>query len=171
MEKKPIYTIGHGSRKAEELLALLQQYGIQYLVDVRSQPYSRFHPQFSRNNLKHFLEENKVRYVFMGDSLGGRPIDASCYRADGSIDYNLVKKKDFFKQGIERLKLAYDKDVPLAIMCSERNPADCHRTKLIGAVLQDEQIQVKHITEKGMLKDQNTVMQEVKDRGSTNSLF
>ncbi|MFL5743227.1 MAG: DUF488 family protein [Niastella sp.] len=78
MEKKPIYTIGHGSRSADDFLTLLKEYGIEYLIDARSIPYSKFHPQFSKDALKTFLEQNGVRYVFMGDEIGGRPIDASC---------------------------------------------------------------------------------------------
>jgi uncharacterized protein (DUF488 family) len=160
MSKKPIYTIGHGSRRAAELLELLNTYGIQYLVDVRSQPYSRYHPQFSRNNLQHFVEENGIKYVFMGDTLGGRPTDPDCYR-NGKVDYDILKTKDFFKHGIERLKTAYSQDLPIAIMCSERNPAECHRTRLIGQVLTADNILVQHITEKGTLKDQTTVMNEI----------
>ena len=44
----PIYTIGHGSRSLEEFVSLLQNYQIQYLIDVRSQPYSRYVPHFSK---------------------------------------------------------------------------------------------------------------------------
>jgi uncharacterized protein (DUF488 family) len=154
MDKKPIYTIGHGARKAEEFLELLKRYGIGYLIDVRSQPYSRYHPQFSQNNLKVFLEENNIRYVFMGDTLGGRPKDASCYDEDGKINYEKVKTKDFFKEGIERLKTAYKKNLDVAIMCSERDPAQCHRYHLIGKVLDAETIEVIHIDEKGLLKTQ-----------------
>lgn len=154
MDKKPIYTIGHGARKAEEFLTLLKRYGIRYLVDVRSQPYSRYHPQFSQNNLKAYLEENDIRYVFMGDTLGGRPKDAGCYDEDGKINYEKVKTKDFFKEGIERLKTAYKKNLDVAIMCSERDPAQCHRYHLIAKVLDAETIKVMHIDDKGLLKSQ-----------------
>ncbi len=86
MSKKPIYTIGHGARKAEDFLALLKRYGIEYLVDVRFQPFSRYHPQFSQQNLKSFLEENGIRYVFMGDTLAGDPkIPVLMMRTERSI--------------------------------------------------------------------------------------
>jgi uncharacterized protein (DUF488 family) len=160
MSKKPIYTIGHGSRRAEELLELLEKYNIAYLVDVRSQPYSKFHPQFSKENLQHFMEEHNIRYVFMGDALGGRPTNPDCYK-NGKVDYDILKTKDFFRKGIDRLKTAYEQDLSIAIMCSERNPAECHRTKLIGRVLTEENILVKHITEKGTLKTQAEVMSEI----------
>jgi uncharacterized protein (DUF488 family) len=160
MSKKPIYTIGHGSRRAEELLELLQKYNIAWLIDVRSQPYSKFHPQFSKNNLQHFVEEHNIRYVFMGDALGGRPTAPDCYR-NGKVDYDILKTKDFFRKGIERLKTAFEQDLSIAIMCSERNPAECHRSRLIGKVLTEENIPVKHITEKGILKTQAEVMSEI----------
>ena len=171
VEKKPIYTIGHGSREAEDLLTLLQTYGIEYLIDVRSQPFSRFHPQFSQRTLKLYLEENGIRYVFMGDELGGRPKDAPCYNSEGQIDYEKVKTRDYFKKGIDRLKTAYNKDLNVAIMCSERSPAHCHRAKLIAEVLVTENITVKHIDEAGKIKEHNAVIKEIKKGPATGDLF
>lgn len=161
MKKLPLYTIGHGSRKPEEFLALLKNFGIEYLIDVRSQPYSKFNPQFNQNDLKFFLERNGIKYVFMGDSIGGRPKDTSCYDDDGKVDYEVVKTKDFFIQGIDRLKTAYNKDINVVIMCSESKPCECHRSKLIGRVLNLENIVLKHIDEKGRLKDQASVINEL----------
>ncbi|WP_207510671.1 DUF488 domain-containing protein [Longitalea luteola] len=160
MEKKPLYTIGHGRRGSADFLALLKKYGINYLVDVRSFPFSRFNPQYNQNALKRFLEEHAVTYVFMGDELGGRPKDASCY-SHGKIDYEKVKTKDFFKKGIDRLKTAYSKDLDLAIMCSESKPEECHRARLIGRALALDRIIVHHIDETGNIKDQVTVMSEL----------
>jgi len=161
MGKLPLYTIGHGNRKPDEFLALLKNFGIEYLIDVRSQPYSKFNPQFNQNDLKFFLERNGIKYVFMGDSIGGRPKDTSCYDDDGKVDYGVVKTKDFFIQGIDRLKTAYNKDINVVIMCSESNPCECHRSKLIGRVLNLENIVLKHIDEKGKLKDQVSVINEL----------
>lgn len=164
MNKHPLYTIGHGNRKGDDFLALLKEYGIEYLIDVRSVPYSRFHPQFNRNALESFLAQHGIRYVFMGDELGGRPKDVSCYK-HGNVDYDILKTKEFFKSGIERLTTAYYKDINLAIMCSERNPIECHRSKLIGQVLNAANIIVQHIDENGKLKDHATVINEIKGPG------
>ena len=54
MENKNIYTIGHGNRKQEDFLALLKDFAIEYLIDVRSQPYSKFNPQYNQHELKFF---------------------------------------------------------------------------------------------------------------------
>ncbi len=171
MTKKPLYTIGHGNRKAEDFLALLKEFGIEYLIDVRSQPYSKFNPQFNQNELKFFLERNGIKYVFMGDNIGGRPKDTSCYDSEGKVDYEVVKTKDFFINGIERLKTAYNKDVNVVIMCSESKPCECHRSKLIGKVLNTDNIILRHIDENGKVKDQATVINELNKGLSAIDLF
>lgn len=161
MEKTPLFTIGHGNRKLEDFLALLKDYSVEYLIDVRSMPYSKFNPQYNQNELKKFLESNGITYVFMGDTIGGRPKDTTCYDDEGKVDYEAVKTKDFFLQGIERLKTAYQKDINLVLMCSESKPCECHRSKLIGRVLDLDNIELKHIDEKGKLKDQKIVINEL----------
>lgn len=160
--KTPLYTIGHGNRPAATLLELLHTYRIDHLIDVRSVPYSRFHPQFRQEQLKAFLEANGVRYVYMGDQLGGRPKDESCYTAEGKIDYRIVRTKSFFKQGIARLRTAYEKDLRVAIMCSERDPAQCHRTRLIAEALVPEGVNVIHIDAQGALQEHEAVMQHIR---------
>jgi uncharacterized protein (DUF488 family) len=148
--QNPIYSIGHGTRKADDFLSLLQAHNIAFLCDVRSVPHSRFNPQYRQQALKAFLEGNGITYVFMGDALGGRPIDPGCY-TNGKVDYVKISKTGFFRQGIERLKDAYAQNLKLAIMCSESKPLECHRTHLISKVLDDEGIKVSHIDEKGSL--------------------
>lgn len=171
MTKKPLYTIGHGNRKSEDFLALLKEFGIEYLIDVRSQPYSKFNPQYNQNDLKFLLERNGIKYVFMGDNIGGRPKDTSCYDSEGKVDYEVVKTKEFFISGIERLKTAYNKDINVVIMCSESKPCECHRSKLIGKVLNTDNIILKHIDENGKVKDQATVINELNKGLSAIDLF
>jgi len=171
MIKKPLYTIGHGNRKSEDFLALLKEFGIEYLIDVRSQPYSKFNPQYNQNDLKFFLERNGIKYVFMGDNIGGRPKDTSCYDNEGKVDYEAVKTKEFFINGIERLKTAYNKDINVVIMCSESKPCECHRSEQIGRVLNTDNIILKHIDENGKVKDQATVINELNKGLSAIDLF
>ena len=171
MPKKPILTIGHGTRSSAEFLNLLKEYGVTYLIDVRSMPYSKFSPQFNQNELQFFLERNNIKYVFMGDSLGGRPLDTSCYDFEGKVDYEKISTKEFFLTGIARLKTAYEKDIPIGIMCSESKPTDCHRSKLIGRVLLKESILLKHIDEKGRIKSQADVINALNKGLSDEKLF
>jgi len=154
-----IYTIGYGQRKIADFIAILRRYDIKYLVDVRSQPYSRIQPDYSREALDNHLRGNNMRYVFMGDQLGGRPSDTSCYDQEGRVDYKVIKTKFFFTQGLDRLEKASLLEDNVVIMCSEGKPHECHRSKLIGeALLSERHIDAIHIDERGEEKTHKQVM-------------
>ena len=171
MEKKPLYTIGHGNRKPEDFLALLKDFDIEYLIDVRSRPYSKFNSQFNQNEIKFFLERNGIKYIFMGDTIGGRPTDISCYDIEGKVDYEVIKTKDLFLKGIERLKTAYNKDINVVLMCSESKPCECHRSKLIGEELLKKNISIIHIISRNTTKTQETVINELTKGQGTVDIF
>ena len=160
MEKIPLYTIGHGTRPEEEFLELLRSNAITYLLDVRSRPYSRYNPQYNRERLQHFLQQHDITYVFMGDSLGGKPKDPLCYDNNNRVDYTKVKDMAFFKAGVERLKTAYSKNLKAAIMCSESKPLECHRTHLISKALDNDGVLIAHFDEKGSLISHSVLMNE-----------
>ena len=166
-----MFSIGHGNRTLDEFLELLKKHDIKYLIDVRSMPYSKFNSHFNQEALKNSLEQSNITYVFMGDSIGGRPADKSCYDEEGKVDYDAIDEKEFYKKGIDRLKTAFNKDIPVAIMCSESKPTECHRSKLIGRTLSREKIWLSHIDENGKLKDQMTVMNELTKGKSEVDLF
>jgi len=67
-----IYTIGHSNHSLDKFVELLKRHGITVVVDVRSAPYSRFHAQFNKEELKHALRERGLGYVFLGRELGGQ---------------------------------------------------------------------------------------------------
>ena len=157
MSSTPIYTIGYGARDVDELLHALKENDIHYLLDVRSRPYSSYKPEFSKNPLKTFLEENGIRYLFMGDALGGQPDVETCY-TDGKVDYEKVEGKPFYKEGIKRLHTASEQGQRVVLMCSEGKPENCHRTKLIGQTLTTEGIKVLHIDEKNEIISQKNVL-------------
>ncbi len=134
-----------------------------YLIDVRSSPYSRYKPEFSREALEEFLNANQVRYVYMGDSIGGQPVDPTCYAPDGKVLYDRIKGKGFYLQGIERLVRASGQGLRVAIMCSEGKPETCHRTKLIGETLAEREIPVAHIDENGRIISQPDAVARLTD--------
>jgi len=169
MEPKAIYTIGYGKRELDEFMALLEEYGIDCLVDVRSAPYSRFKPEFSKDALDEAVSKRDIRYVFMGDLLGGRPEDPDCY-VDGKIDYERVKSTERFRQGIGRLHAALENSLVVCLMCSEGRPEKCHRSKLIGQALESEGLRVQHIDADGRIRSQQDVLR-VNRRGFIGELF
>jgi hypothetical protein len=157
MRQVPIYTIGYGAREIDELVAVLRAFDIAYLIDIRSRPYSRFKPDFSQKALAGQLEEAGIRYLFMGDTLGGQPDAPDCY-VDGKVDYEKVAQQPFYQAGIARISEAFRQQRPVVLMCSEGRPEQCHRSKLIGRTLVREGIAVVHIDENDQLISQEEVL-------------
>jgi uncharacterized protein (DUF488 family) len=159
-----IYTIDHSTLIIDDFLRLLKDNYIKMVVDVRSQPYSRFNPQFNRESLQHGLAYASIGYVYAGDSLGGRPKDASCYKdgvlpADDArvdylkvVDYRQVMQREWYQRGIERLLELASQKLP-AVMCSEEDPMHCHRHHLITQTLLKRGVPVWHIRADGRVEE------------------
>lgn len=160
-----IFSIGHGNRDFNDFVKLLHEYEVEYLIDVRSSPYSKMFPVYNRETLSNLLKQNNIIYLYLGDVLGGLPKDPSCYieysdknkEEARKIDYSKIEKKEFFQNGLERLKTADAKGLKVAVMCSELHPEECHRSKLIGVALQKAGIIMKHIDKNGKIIDQIAV--------------
>lgn len=163
-----IYTIGYGARSMDAFMTALQAYGITILVDVRSAPYSRYKPEFSKQALAEALARQGIRYLFLGEALGGRPNDPGCY-VDGRVDYQRVQARAFYQAGIARLREASAGGQHLVVMCSEGKPEQCHRSKLIGETLRGLGIPVWHINELDQLITQDEAIARL--TGGQLSLF
>ena len=155
--KQPILTIGYGLRTLGDVVQLLQRYGVKYVGDVRSVPYSGRRPEFSRDAIDKTLREHEIRYVFLGDALGGRPDDPSCYDEEGHVDYDRCRTSTVFDAGIDRVVRAYREGHPLALLCSESRPEDCHRSKLLAEMLVGRGVPVMHVDENGDLVEHGNI--------------
>lgn len=125
-----LWTIGHSNHAAERFGALLQQHGIESVVDVRSQPYSRFSPHFRQSRLRELLSGMGIGYLFLGNELGGRPKEPGLYDDSGNVLYDRVARTERFAEGLRQLMDAAATQ-QIAAMCSEEDPARCHRRLLI----------------------------------------
>lgn len=139
-----LFTLGHSNHSSEHFARLLGSAGIEVLVDVRSWPHSRYVEWADRSRLPDVARAAGSKYLFLGDSLGGRPDDQGLYDEDGHVLYGRVAATASFRAGLERLKRGLG-DFRLAIMCSEENPEFCHRRLLVSKVLLEEGIGVTHI--------------------------
>jgi uncharacterized protein (DUF488 family) len=169
MKNSTIYSIGHGRKKLDEFIELLKKYKIDFLFDVRSSPMSKYNFQFNKTWLEHDLPKVDIEYKFVGDNLGGLPKDKSCY-TNGKVDYSKIRNKTFFKEGIKELVEANNKELRIALMCSESKPEECHRSKLIGQELLKFNISLKHITS-NTIKEQIRVINELTKGKGKDDLF
>ena len=147
-----IYTIGHSNIELPMFFNLLNKYNIELLVDVRSNPYSKFVPDYNKHSIKVSCEERGIKYLFLGNLLGGKPDDDSVMDKEKNVDYFLLEKKDYYLSGIDSLvKLL--KEYQVCIMCSEGEPDKCHRSLLISPTLEKMGIKVFHILPDGSIID------------------
>jgi uncharacterized protein (DUF488 family) len=145
-----LFTIGHSNHPLQRFIELLARHGIQLVCDVRSTPYSRFNPHFNREPLERALGERGIIYLYLGDSLGGKPREPG-YPADEKTRFALIAKGDRFRDGLAQL-LAESKARRTAVMCAEKDPGRCHRGLLICPNLPAE-MTVRHILADGSLRD------------------
>lgn len=139
-----LFTIGHSNHSPEHFRRLLSEYGIEVLVDVRSWPHSRYVEWVDRSRIADVTRAAGIRYLFLGKELGGRPEAAEFYDAAGHVLYGKVAKSDEFRAGLERLRRGAER-YKVAIMCSEEDPASCHRRLLVAKVLLGEGLTIGHI--------------------------
>jgi uncharacterized protein (DUF488 family) len=156
-----IHTIGHSDHTVSAFVDLLRRHGITRVVDVRSQPYSRWVHQFNRETLAHEFEDAGIAYQFMGDVLGGRPADPALYDpGEERPDYRRVECTPVYQAGMEQL-LQWAQTGRVAVMCSEGDHRHCHRHLLIAQTLLARGVRVRHIQPDGTTVEGEQIPQQL----------
>ena len=186
MNKKYIYTVGYTLFQNQKgniidvkyLFDSLMKYGINFLVDVRSVPFSKQYPQCNADNMKIAGKELGIPYMNMPEigakassqqevfskasdiffeqevfpiAKSYRPEKTELLDSDEIVDFRKFRRDEHFVSGLKRIEDAYDKNYTLCLMCSEKNPMDCHRYFLISKALEQKYgdwLEVRHIVEK-----------------------
>jgi uncharacterized protein (DUF488 family) len=142
-----VYTIGHSTRSAQDLLAPLRQAEVELVADVRAFPSSRRHPQFNRAALADWLPEAGIGYVHM-PGLGGRRKPAADspnggWREAAFRGYADYTASEEFRGALNELENAA-RERPTAVMCAEAVWWRCHR-RLIADALTARGWRVEHL--------------------------
>ncbi len=95
------------------------------------------------------LRLDRISYVFLGKELGGRPSERRFY-CEGVANYEKMAQASEFNKGLERV-IEGTKKYRIALMCSERDPLDCHRCLLVGRALAQRGVRVSHILDDGRI--------------------
>jgi uncharacterized protein (DUF488 family) len=142
-----IRTIGHSNHPIERFVELLQKGGVDEVIDVRSQPYSRRFPQFGREKLAAALAAAGIVYRWEGEALGGKPRAAA----------------PNFEAGIDRV-LARGSERRVALMCAEKEPLDCHRVHLVSRRLVERGAEIEHLLADGEVRPHRSVEEALLDK-------
>lgn len=179
-----LYTIGHSRHTPEKFFQLLKDHDISTLADVRTAPYSRFCPWFNKDELEFELKHRQIDYIFAGKNLGGRPSDPTLYKNKKmpkdddvdylhEVDYQEIMKRPWFDEAVEKLVLIAEQSSTV-MMCSEEDPADCHRHHLIGKFLLEyyPEVEVIHIRGDGTTYHAKSILKSVnKPQATQGTLF
>jgi uncharacterized protein (DUF488 family) len=160
-------TVGHGTLPADELTALLAGAGIEVVVDVRSFPASRRHPQFRREAMELWLPDGGIGYRWE-PRLGGRrrprpDSPHSALRVPAFRAYADHMETAEFRDAVDDL-LAEADTRSAAVMCAESVWWRCHRRLLSDAAVLLRGAAVEHLFHDGRL-DPHRPMPEARVEG------
>lgn len=156
-----IYTIGHSTHEIDYFISLLKKHKINCVCDVRSVPYSKYNSQFNKDKLLRKLNEHQIYYIPMGDELGARYTNRELFDSDGIVDFAKVRKTEKFQSGLKRLAQGVARGFNLALMCSEKEPADCHRSILVSYSVKKMDYKINHILADGNIKSHDKLEEEI----------
>jgi uncharacterized protein (DUF488 family) len=143
-----IYTIGYGNIAVDHLVNLLKKYRIAVLVDIRSRPYSKHSPEYRKQNLESIIISAGIRYLYLGDKLGGMPEGRQFYDNQGNVKYYVLSKDPAYLDGINRIiELSREKNI--CLVCAEADPGHCHRGTLVSETLWRYEMESMHILHNG----------------------
>lgn len=136
-----IFTIGYEGATQAELVAALAQAGVTLLADIRAVPLSR-RPGFSKNILAAGLREAGIDYVGL-KALGTPPLGREAARRGdhatlARVYAGQLELPEAMVEGARLRDLAAEQ--PTALLCFEREPAGCHRSLLIDAIMPEAEI-------------------------------
>jgi uncharacterized protein (DUF488 family) len=136
VEDADFFTLGYAGRTIDEIVERLRKAGVSTLVDVRHAPVSMYKPEFSKGNLRRYLEVSGVGYLHLPDL--GIPRDIRSL-AIGKQDrtqlwewYDHHVVEPFFGRNLHYFFNFADH--PIALMCVESDPTACHRHRLVLAL-------------------------------------
>lgn len=156
-----LFTIGHSNYEINYFINIVKKYKINCIVDVRSIPYSKYSPQYNKENIKKLLKINKINYIYMRKEFGAMRTAKTLYTKEGYVDFEKVKYDKDFKLGINRVKVGVEKGYKIAFMCAEKIPSDCHRCILIGRTFKNLGYNIINIIDENKYKLQNDIEKEL----------
>lgn len=157
-----IYTIGYSGFQLENFINILKYYGINGLIDVRSNPVSKFYTAYNQQELSPSLKENAIAYRNYKAEFGARQIEQKYY-PNGYLDFRLFAKSERFQEGMNRLINAMPMGYRFVLMCSEKDPISCHRAIMVAREFDDNNVSVNHIMADGNICTQKDIENRLVD--------
>lgn len=159
-----IYTIGHSNHEIVDFVALLKKHNVDVVLDVRSTPYSKRYPQYNQEELRLVLESHGLDYQSYGLWFGARQPDPEYYTPEGWLHYKAFTQSGTFDQGVRNLDLCITQSHSPALLCSEKDPFECHRAIMVGRALSLKGYDLRHILADGSILVQAELDRKMLDK-------
>ena len=160
---KEIYTIGYSCFKIDEFINVLKKYKITSVVDVRSNPFSKFYIDYNQDNLEKVLKSNGIIYRNYKIEFGARQEDKK-YHKKGYLDFNEYTKSDLFLDGVKKIEAGIKLNYVFAFMCAEKDPSTCHRNIMVARKFHEFGYNIKNILADGSYESQESVESRIVDQ-------
>ena len=147
-----IYTIGYSGFSIKEFIDTLKAHKINFVVDVRSKPFSHHNPEYDSPVISRTLEAEGIKYENFAREFGARQEDRNFYTPEGWLDFEKFMSSRQFYDGITKI---LEGDYTYALMCKEKDPIDCHRGIMVARVFNEIGRDVIHL-----MPDGNNLTQE-----------
>lgn len=149
-----LYTIGYSAFKINTFIETLKKYKISCLVDVRSNPNSKFFVDYNKSNLESTLKKYGIIYRNYTDEFGARQLNP-IYHKKGYLDFEEFVKSDVFLEGLKKIQAGIELNYTFVFMCAEKDPSTCHRTIMVARAFHELGYDVKNILSNGSFEPQS----------------
>lgn len=153
---KDIYTIGYSGFKINDFIEVLKKYRINSLIDVRSNPNSKFHQDYNMINMQKNLKKYGIIYRNYKDEFGARQEDLQYY-TNGYLDFNKYTKSKSFLDGVKKIEAGLNQNYTFVFMCAEKDPSTCHRNIMVARKFQELGYNIINILADGSFELQDSI--------------
>jgi uncharacterized protein (DUF488 family) len=152
-----LYTIGYTSFSLLQAVCIIKAHGINVIIDVRSTPYSKQYSDYNKENIEKHLTNNKIFYRSYAKEFGARQTEQRYFTNEGFLDFELYTNSLCFLSGYKKIQNSIARGYNVALMCSEKDPAHCHRSIMISRRFFNGGFNVKHILADGSVEMQSDI--------------
>lgn len=153
---KQIYTIGYSCFDINGFISALEKYHITCLVDVRSNPHSKFYTDYNKENLSAVLKKHHILYRNYTNEFGARQTESKYY-TDGILDFEKFAKSSNFITGIKKIESGINMKYNFALMCAEKDPSTCHRNIMVAKEFYNRGYAINNILSDATIETQDNV--------------
>lgn len=150
-----IYTIGYSGFQIDDFCDILLDFNISAVIDVRSQPFSAHFKDYNCDILAHSLHINRIHYRNYAQEFGARQTEPQYLSPVGYLDFEKFAQSPVFLSGMQKLMSSMAQGYRFALMCAEKDPAQCHRAAMVSRAFAEAGYDVQHILPHGICLSQS----------------